>query len=161
MDEKITRYGNFQRILVCTDFSENSDFAFDIAVEAVLRNATGKFYVLHVFPQPGAQFWRGYVDDQNAADVHQVATQQLAERLAAYRQRLPANIEFEAAARFGSADNEVLTFAAENGVDLIVLGHQGRSSVFFGNVATRIVKQARCPVLVVPLAFKKRLSGKN
>ena len=159
MAAAVVRYGHFKRILVCTDFSENADFAFDIAAEAVMRNVNSVFYVLHVFPEPGAQFWRGYIQDQDAEGVQEVANRQLEERLAAYRDRLPEGVLFEAAARFGSPDQEVLAFAREQAIDLIVLGHQGRGSVFFGNVASRVVKHADCPVLVVPLAFKKRLDA--
>lgn len=157
MANTVIRYGHFKRILICTDFSENADFAFDIAVEAVMRNTHSVLYVLHVFPEPGAQFWRGYIEDQAADGVHEVATRQLDERLAAYRDHLPEGVLFEAAARFGSPDQQVLAFAREKEIDLIVLGHQGRGSVFFGNVASRVVKHADCPVLVVPLAFKKRV----
>ena len=157
MTDEVVRYGHFKRILICTDFSENADFSFDIAAEAVLRNVNSVFYVLHVFPEPGAQFWKGYVQDQDATHVEEVANRELEKRLAAYRNRLPQGVLFETAVRFGSPNQQVLAFAKEQAIDLIILGHQGRGSVFFGNVASRVVKHASCPVLVVPLAFKKRL----
>ncbi len=155
MAEQLARYGHFKRILFCTDFSENADFAFDIAAEAVLRNLNSVFYVLHVFPEPDAQFWKTYIQD--AGDVAGVAKQELDGKLDAYRQRLPEGVLFEATARFGKPDQQVLEFAREKAVDLIVLGRQGHGSVFFGNVASRVAKHAACPVMIIPLAFKKQL----
>ncbi|NLL83061.1 MAG: universal stress protein [Lentisphaerae bacterium] len=157
MGEQVLRYGHFKRILICTDFSENSDFAFDIATEAVMRNTNSMLYVLHVFPEPGAQFWRGYIKDQDSMDVERVASREFDERLAGYRLRLPEGVQFEAEARFGNPEQQILAFAQEKAVDLIVMGHQGRSSVFFGNVASRVSRQSVCPVLLVPLAFKRRV----
>lgn len=159
MTDEVIRYGHFKRILICTDFSENADFAFDIAAEAVLRNVNSVFYVLHVFPEPGAQFWKGYVQDQDATNMEEVANRELEKRLVAYRDRLPPGVLFETAVRFGNPKEQVLSFAKEQAIDLIILGHQGRGSVFLGNVASRVVKHANCPVMVVPLAFKKRLSA--
>ena len=53
--------GNFRRILFCSDFSENADFAFGFAVDAAVRNAGSTLYLLHVLPEPDAQFWKTYI----------------------------------------------------------------------------------------------------
>ncbi len=155
MADEGVRYGHFKRILFCTDFSENADFAFDIAAEAVLRNVNSVFYVLHVFPEPDAQFWKSYIQDGDGTE--EAARKELDERLDAYRRRLPEGVLFEAEARFGKPDQQVLAFAREKAADLIVLGRQGHGSVFFGNVAARVAKHAACPVMIIPLAFKKRI----
>ena len=62
-------YGPFKRILFCTDFSENADFAFDFALEQARHSTDCTLYLLHVVPEPDAQFWRTYVDEvENVED---------------------------------------------------------------------------------------------
>jgi nucleotide-binding universal stress UspA family protein len=60
-------------------------------------------------------------------------------------------------ARTGNPAAEITRFAAENDVDLIVMGTHGRAGfahVVLGSVAERVVRTATCPVLTVrrPLA---------
>ena len=59
------RYGNYRRILFCSDFSENADFAFGFAVDAAQRNSGSTLYLLHVLPEPDAQFWKTYIYDSD------------------------------------------------------------------------------------------------
>ena len=47
---------HYQRILFCTDFSENADFAFPFAVDAAARRPGSELYLLHVIPESDAQF---------------------------------------------------------------------------------------------------------
>jgi nucleotide-binding universal stress UspA family protein len=52
----------------------------------------------------------------------------------------------------GYAAEEILRFAAENGMDLIVMGTHGRSGIdriLFGSVAEKVVKSATIPVLTL------------
>lgn len=52
----------------------------------------------------------------------------------------------------GIPHEEIVEFARENGVDLIVMGTHGRRGldrVFFGDTASRVVRKAPCPVLTV------------
>lgn len=47
---------------------------------------------------------------------------------------------------------EIIKFADENNVDLIVIGTHGRKGldrIIFGSTAEQVVKNARCPVLTV------------
>jgi nucleotide-binding universal stress UspA family protein len=51
-----------------------------------------------------------------------------------------------------SVVSTICDFAANNGVELIVMGDRGTGSVanlMLGNVATGVVREAHCPVLVV------------
>jgi nucleotide-binding universal stress UspA family protein len=52
----------------------------------------------------------------------------------------------------GRPAREILRFAADHQVDLIVMGVRGRSPIdlaFFGSTTNRVVRQASCPVLSV------------
>lgn len=157
-----SRYGNYRRILFCSDFSRNADFAFAFAVDAALRNEGCTLYLLHVLPEPDAQFWKSYIYDADN-DPDAKARADIDARIdAVYRPRLPEEMAFETVFRIGSAGQEILACADELEIDLIVLGRQGRGamrSLFFGNVATKVARNAKCPILIVPLAFIERNPG--
>ena len=145
----------FQRILFCTDFSENADLAFGVAVEQARRAENPDFHLLHVIPEPGAQFWKAYVEDTDLAG--QKAQADLHFKIKeTYQARLPKDLSMTVTLRNGVADEAILFFAAEIKADLLVIGRHGRSAlakVWFGNVTEKVVRKARCAVLVVPARF--------
>ncbi|MFW5906314.1 MAG: universal stress protein [Desulfobia sp.] len=52
----------------------------------------------------------------------------------------------------GDAAETILTYAEEEGIDLIVMGthgYKGLEKVLFGSVAEKVVKAANCPVLTI------------
>lgn len=159
MAEAGTRYGHYRNILFCTDFSENATFAFDAAVDAALRNAGCTLTLFHVIPEPDAQFWKGYIYE--AGDVDAKARADIDRTIdAEYRARVPAGVRFQVEVRIGEAARAILEFAEERGVDLIILGRQGRGTLtqwLLGNVSGKVAHKSRCPVLVVPLAFRDRM----
>ena len=144
---------DFQRLLFCTDFSENAGFAFDYAAGLAARSPGCELRVLHVLPEPAAQFWRGYINADEHIDERTRA--EIDAHLEAYRSRAPAGLEFQAVARFGKPGEEILDYAKSAGVDLILLGRKGHGSLFFGDTAAHVTRRAECPVLVVPADFMK------
>ncbi len=150
----------FQRILFCTDFSENADFAFSFAVDAATRRPGCELYLLHVIPETEAQFWKTYIYEVD--DVDNKARHDVDERIETYRAQLPENVTLQVDIRIGKDDQEILRFAGEAQIDLIVMGRQGRSALqkaLFGNVAGKVVRKAECAVLVVPLSYRQRRAG--
>lgn len=149
----------FQRVLFCTDLSENADFAFDFAVDAARRRPGCELFLLHVIPETEAQFWKTYVYE--VEDVDNKAKRDLDQRIdQAYVSRLPEDVEMKIEFRIGKDWQEILDFAENNQIDLIVMGRQGRGSLqkaLFGNVTEKVVRKALCAVLVVPLSYQKRL----
>ena len=153
MTETIRDTGAYKRILFCTDFSENAEFAFDYAIDAAVRRPGSVLYVLHVIPEPDAQFWKTYIYE--VEDVDQKAKRDIDERIEkTYLVRAPKSVQIEVVIRVGKDSDSILEFAEENAVDLIVMGRRGRSSlgkVLFGNVTEKICRKAPCAVLIVPL----------
>ena len=158
MGKSELRIGHYRKILFCTDFSENADFAFDFAIDAAIRNVGCTLCLLHVIPEPDAQFWKGYIyevgdmDSKARADLdHKIDT--------VYRPRVPEGVKFEVEMRIGDAARMILDFTAQENFDLIILGRQGRGAItqwLLGNVTGKVVRKATCPVLIVPLAFMKK-----
>lgn len=156
------RYGNYRRILFCSDFSENADFAFGFAVDAALRNTGCTLFLLHVLPEPDAQFWKTYIYDSEGDPDAKAKADIDAKIDAVYRPRLPAEIDFRTVFRIGNAADQILAFAAEEQTDLIVIGRQGKGAVrslFFGDVAAKVARNAACPLLIIPMVFATRFSA--
>lgn len=148
----------YTRILYCTDFSENADFAFDYAVDAAVRRPGAILFLLHVVPEPDAQFWRTYISEVDDVDAkaQQVMDAKVAE---AYLPRVPKGVDLRVNMCVGRDYLKILEFARQEKVDLIVLGRHGHSAlekVLFGNVTEKVVRKADCAVLVVPLTAKPK-----
>ena len=147
------RHENFKKILFCTDFSENADRAFVFAVNTAVRNAGCELHLLHVIPEPPAQFWKGYIYEADE-DVDARAWREIDAKLSeTYRTRAPEGVNLISVLRIGEAGRRILEYAQEKDIDLIVVGRQGAGKVgriLFGNVAERVMRNAECPVLVIP-----------
>jgi nucleotide-binding universal stress UspA family protein len=151
--------GPCRKILFCTDFSKNAEFAFQFAVDAALRRPGCELYLLHVVPETDAQFWKTYlyevegVDDKAKRDIDGRIDE-------VYRSRLPVGLELKVEFRVGRDWQEILNFANEKDIDLIVMGRQGKGSLqtaLFGNVTEKVARKADCAVLIVPLSFEEKL----
>ncbi|MBP5321361.1 MAG: universal stress protein [Kiritimatiellae bacterium] len=144
--------GAYRKILFCTDFSKNALSAFDYALCETRRNPGAELVLLHVIPEPDAQFWKGYIyevgdmDAKAKADIDQKVDTE-------YRPAIPPEVPFSVVMRIGDAAEGILEYAEANQVDLIVMGKQGRGALtqwLLGNVAGKVVRKAHCPVLVIP-----------
>lgn len=133
------------KVLVPIDFSEEADHALNEAL-TFFGDATN-IYVIHVLSpleptQPG-MVWQT-VDDQTRIDhikalFHERFVGQAYER-----------IKFTV--KIGNASSEIIDYAEGNAIDLIVIPSRGRTGLarfFLGSVAERVVRFARCPVLVL------------
>ena len=154
---------HYSCILFCTDFSNNADFAFHYAVASAQRCGNANLHILHVLPEPEAQFWRTYlyeVDDVDAkarADMDKKIKE-------SYLHDIPDDMHPTIAIRKGIAPEQILKYANEIDADLIVMGRQGSSSLvkpLFGDVTERIARKANCPVLIIPYSFEKKLERKS
>jgi nucleotide-binding universal stress UspA family protein len=148
----------YRRILFCTDFSPNADYAFHYALASVRRSGDAQLHILHVLPEPDAQFWRTYlyeVDDVDAkatADINQKIKESYLEDVTDVKQVVISVTK-------GRPDEEILSYAKKIDADLLVMGRQGTSSFrlnIFGNVAEVIARKAECPVLIIPHRMEKK-----
>jgi len=131
-------------ILHPTDFSEQSDHAFQVAC-ALARDHGGSLVILHVYPPPIAY---GEIVARRQADGYY---DELWQKLRAYETQAKPTA---AVLRLEEGDTvkEILEVASEVECDLIVLGTHGRTGlgrVLMGSVAEQVVRKAPCPVLAV------------
>lgn len=133
-----------KHILVPVDFSTHSQAALRYA--AALAEAFGaQLHLVHVVQGPAA-YARMYVPPEDWL---------LEQRVAARREldELPVeNATVTREVRTGSPLVEIIRYAKEADIDLIVMGTHGRSGLahlLIGSVAENVVRQAPCPVLTV------------
>jgi nucleotide-binding universal stress UspA family protein len=141
------------RILVPTDFSETADAALEYA-KTLATNLGASVHLLHVFQDPN-------IPAAYANEVFVPPPPDLREHeLAAARTGLLKRMSAEDEKRFagtraiveGLTAKEIVKYAEQYAIDLIVMGTHGRRGVahlLLGSVAEHVVRTARCPVLTV------------
>lgn len=161
-----------RNILLCTDFSENSSPARDIAInfaEAFKANLS----ILHVvdtsgldllnfteapdvaFPSYGAAIPVKLTDEiqRSVKENTLKALEQI--RLDALDKVKNVSVHYAQ----GVISVEIVKFAEENSIDLIVLGTHGRTGfthLIIGSTAENVVRMAKCPVLTVKSSILTR-----
>lgn len=141
---------SIQHILIPTDFSACSNRALDLGLE-LARLLNARLTLLHVVQLPvlagaGAGMGEGIV----------IYTEQMEEdarhTLADYAQRANnAGVACETIVDHASPFQCVLDHAETSQADLIVMGthgHTGLQHMLLGSVAEKVVRLAKCPVMV-------------
>ncbi len=143
---------NFRNILFFTDFTEQADRAFTTAVDFAMKDPSCELHLLHVIPESESQFWKTYIYEVD--DVDNKARHDLDEQIQkAYISKLPEGLKLNVQFRIGRDVEEILDFAKEKNIDLIVMAKHSSSSLenaFFGAVTEKVAKKAHCAVLIVP-----------
>ena len=143
---------NLHRILVPTDFSKYSQNALKYAA-AFAEKFDSQLYLLHVV-QDLALFIPDMVTvaPPIAPSVEQMTT---AVR-AAFDRLIEANqlerFKIQREVREGNPFYEIIRFAKENEIDLILMGthgHTGLAHMLLGSVTEKVVRKSPCPVLTV------------
>ncbi len=146
-----------KRILFPTDFSEGSSHALPYAID-MARHYGARLYLLHViYDIVKTTGW--YVPHVSMDEVYKDMEVSAKKELERYGlEELRGLKEVERAVRKGVHHEEIVRFANENKIDLIVIGTHGRKGIdriFFGSTAAQVVRNAPCPVLTVRLPMHK------
>ena len=139
-------------ILVPIDFSGPAKHALQWALDLAGRYGA-KVILLNVYPVPGYVLPDGFVTaGPEVLNEIEAKTKRSLEELAdSLRLETDVTIEVETAVGQGSA--EILRFAEMHKVDMIAMGAHGRTGLalmLLGSTTDRVVRQAKCPVMVVP-----------
>lgn len=137
---------DFERILVPTDFSEYSQPAIGYAC-AMADKFDAELHLLHVLEV--------HISSTPVFSGEMVPSHHIAESRAAAEKALqdvaPGRNAVRATSE-GTVFLEILRYAKENEIDLIVMGTHGRTGlvhVLMGSTAERVVRKAPCPVMTV------------
>lgn len=140
------------QVVVAYDFSPSAEEALQRAVEVACR---APHHVLHVVAaiegRHGLAIAPTDTVDYDYADKIQHMV--MSRMTIAFAGRAAASeVQFFVHARIGKAADEVLAIAREVGADLLFIGSHGKTGVervLLGSVSERVVREARCPVMVV------------
>ncbi|MBI3656666.1 MAG: universal stress protein [Acidobacteria bacterium] len=140
------------RLLVATDLCPNHGPALKYAI-SLARRYDADLFIQHIIPDLFTRFphWATIIDvGQAQQQMHESVSAQL-------RQWVPesmrAELEIKEIVGKGSPADEIIRFAAENAIDLIIIGTRTRKrteSAFLGSVTERVIRGAPCPVLTIP-----------
>lgn len=137
-------------ILVPSDFSECSNQALRYGLE-LARKFDATLHLVHVVQDPATQPWAA---EGFAVPVLEVTEQWLKEAEARLRTSIPDadRPRVRVSSLLGAVAPEVLRYAQDEAIDLIVMGTHGRGGVshlLLGSIAEKMVRRAPCPVLTV------------
>jgi nucleotide-binding universal stress UspA family protein len=136
------RVHHLSRILFCTDFSENSERAWDYAISLTAQyNAElTPLHVLEDVPSPAS------IEEAIAAATGQVDKLVPAERRKAGK--------IKTTVRIGKPYQQMIQFALEAQADLLTVAVRARGALdlaVFGSTTYRVLQLGSCPVLAVPV----------
>ncbi|MBI5569142.1 MAG: universal stress protein [Desulfomonile tiedjei] len=139
-----------KKILFCTDFSENSQPAWKLAVDYA-KAFGAQLFILHVIDHKDLP---GYVDwaerlREIRGDIERAAQERLQLMVKDCGQMVK---DVKIYCRTGITSKEIVGLAQEESVDLIVVGSHGwtgMKELVVGSVARSVLKRAHRPVLIV------------
>jgi nucleotide-binding universal stress UspA family protein len=137
----------FKNILVPTDFSDEDSHPLDIAVNLVSIDK-GKVHLLHVIEVIANTTFDEFKDFYTRLEKR--SFKDLNEMIAMYRERLT---DIAPAVIYGNRAHEILRFAHENQIDLIVMkSHRidvEDRAQGWGTISYKVGILSQCPVMLV------------
>jgi nucleotide-binding universal stress UspA family protein len=141
----------YDSVLIPTDGSEGVERTLEHALDLARRH-DATVHALYVVDR------RLYVaaDDSDQETVRERLESTGEEAVGVIRQRAAeAGLDVETAVREGYPDRDIVEYADEHDLDVVVMGTHGRTGrdrlAHLGSVTERVVENARRPVFVVPI----------
>lgn len=155
---------NLKKILITTDLSEHSVAAFDHGFSLGLLYAS-KIYVMHVAEDAQPMF-RLYGLDTVLRPEHHRELESAVEKLDQFiATHVGTERKVVPVVRAGVPEVEIIRFAEEEGIDLIVLathGWTGLRHILMGSVAEKVLRGSTVPVLTVkPIPMREEIVSKE
>ncbi|HOW15696.1 universal stress protein [Methanosarcina sp.] len=138
-----------QKILIATDGSEASERAADFGIDT-LKFEGAKVYAVYVIDT--GSYGSVPVDKKKFKKIEQL--EETGHKATSYveKKAKAAGMEVESVVLQGNPAEEIVDFAEEERVDMIVVGSLGKSGIkrfMLGSVSEKVVRRAKIPVLVV------------
>lgn len=148
---------SYKKILIATDGSEYSKKPVDYGIE-LAKSTWAKLYTIYVVDTRAYDPIALSSPEEYAYSLlrheGEAATGYVAERARA------VGLEVERIISEGHPADEIIKYADENSIDLIVVGTFGKGGlnrILLGSVANKVIRTAKMPVLVVPVRDKEEL----
>ncbi|HAM53135.1 MAG TPA: universal stress protein [Nitrospiraceae bacterium] len=148
---------HIKQILFPTDFSEGSAYVIPYVVD-LTKHYQARLFIVHVVYDiaEATGFYVPHITidelyDDIAKNARKECERWCAEELRGYK-------EIEYRILKGIPAVEILKFAEENKIDLIIMGthsRRGLDRIIFGSTAEKVVRNSRCPVLTSGVPLQK------
>jgi len=144
-----------KNILVPVDYSESGDAAMAYAV-SLAREYDAEMHLVHVYEPSYTNIDAGFAGIPVSVDLPPV---DLEEEEAKLQLVTPAeDVKFRRKVIVGSPSDDLVIYAKENEIDLVVMGTHGRTGMtrlLMGSVAEGVVRRSPCPVLTIKQPAKE------
>ncbi len=153
-------YPKYKKVLFCTDFSKNSDCAFDYAF-GIAKRDEGVLYILNVIPTtPDPYHLERWLTKEQLDKMKSTLKEDREKRFNdQYLNHIKDKTKVKIVTKSGREDEKILKFAQKEKIDIIVIGTHGRTGiehVFLGSVAEKIIRRSPIPVFVIPCKDKRQ-----
>ncbi len=144
-----------KKILVAIDGSPQSDKAAEEAVRLATGSGSrfkGKLYAMLVLPGMRAPSFTDFFPSPPATERPDWEHNRSRIFYVVEKGASDAGIDLESVVHYGDAGDEILSFADQEEVDVIVIGSSGAGRVkraLMGSVSTKVALHARCSVYIV------------
>jgi len=144
----------FKKILVPIDFSHFSKKALDSAVE-LAQCCKGKIFLLHVEEDIFCmrRIHKIHPPLEEVCDkIHDDLIVEKKKHLEKFKQYVPSNMFEGAILREGHPFVEIVKFAREQCIDLIVMSTRGMSNIkhaLLGSTTEKVLRKAECAVFII------------
>jgi len=140
-----------KKILFPTDFMEGTAQAVPYAVD-LAKKYGARLYIIHVIHEITIATGL-YVPHVTVDELYRTMEAEAEKEITrVYLEELRGFGDVEYAVLRGISYEEIINYAEEKAIDMIVMGTHGRKGLdklFFGSTAEKVVKGAPCPVLTV------------
>jgi nucleotide-binding universal stress UspA family protein len=144
----------YKNVLFCTDFSANAQAALPYSIDLAKKYGAA-LHVVHVYQEPEhvAEFEMSSNIKSDWIRVAHLLGTEKEKKL----KEICENITKEMGSCLpkmlrGKPHTEILRYAGESRIDLIVMGSHGLSGleqVLFGSTADRVMRESSCDVLII------------
>jgi nucleotide-binding universal stress UspA family protein len=149
----------FKKILFCTDFSEDSHWAFTYALD-LAKTYKAKLLIFHATLEPVyPEQLSLYLAPEKLKELRVSQRKEIDRQLRThYMEKMGRFHNYQILFKEGEPFVEIIRKAKKDSVDLIVMGTHGRTGldhVLFGSTAEKVVRKSPCPVLTVRLPGRR------
>ena len=137
----------YQRILLAVDGSDNAFRAAQEAIKLAKLSETSTIdivYVVNVDKIKNELLLEGSIDNMELARQRKIAPVEQALK--------EANISYQTTILKGYPGPDIVRYANEQQIDLVVIGSRGLNSLqemVLGSVSHKVMKRVQCPALIV------------
>ena len=145
----------YQNILYCADYSEDAELALVYAVD-LARRYEAHLHILHVLHSQHRYMPTEVSEGLPDGEVAEASPELIARVTEDIKQRYAAQLEDYQPVSFvvmaGNPHVEILRYARDNQIELIVMGSMGRSETektHYGSTVEQVSKMAHCHVMAI------------